>query len=253
MDDCPTPVGFAIITSQDYTGLCGSILVHLLTSSRRDYVNENENLELPQETTSPCPNHHHQWSHQEPVLVDGWSLDNKDCEVDQVLKARIIKPAQFHGVEIIKDIHDANVEAWPNLSWHHGDFLEVMRTYPDFNPGLVNADLMAMAETSADYIARILCLLVPFDAILVANFIMEHRGHTSTPEQVLDRLCQCQQFRYAMRNGWAYDGKCYLYDGTGHRSYTVMGTFTFRRVEPLLIEPLTKDRRKNTSGLATAV
>ena len=51
------------------------------------------------------------------------------CEVDQILQARIIKPEQFHGVEIVKDIYDANVEAWPNLAWHHGDFLQVMQKY----------------------------------------------------------------------------------------------------------------------------
>ena len=187
-----------------------------------------------------------------PIANQYWSMaglsTDKGCEVDQILEAGIIKPEQFHGVEIVKDIYDANLKAWPNLAWHHGDFLEVMQNYPDFHPGLVNADLMLMADTAADYIARIIYLLVPFDAVLLANFVMEHRGHKSTPDQVLERLCQCQQFRYAMRNGWAYDGKCYLYDGTGHRSYTVMGTFTFRRVKPLLVEPLTKDRRKKDLG-----
>jgi hypothetical protein len=166
-----------------------------------------------------------------PIANQYWSMagncTTKGCEVDQILEAGLIKPEQFHGVEIDKRIYEANVQAWPDLAWHHGDFYDVMRGYPAFNPSLVNADLMQMAETSADFIARILYLLVPFDAILLANFIMEHRGHKSTPDQVLERLSECQQFRYAMRNGWTYDGKCYLYPGTGNQSYTVMGTFTF--------------------------
>ncbi len=160
-----------------------------------------------------------------------WSMaglcTTPDCEVDQILKAKIIKPGQFHGVEIIKNIYDANVKAWPNLAWHRGDFLEVMQSYPDFNPSLVNADLLQMADTAADYIARMIYFLLPFDAILVANFIMEHRGHVSTPDQVIEKLQQCQQFRYAMRNGWCFDERCYLYDGTGNKSRTVMGTFLF--------------------------
>lgn len=172
------------------------------------------------------------------IIVQGkianqyWSMaglcSTPGCEVDQILQAKIIKPEQFHGVEIVKNIYDANVEAWPDLAWHHGDFLQTMKTFPGFNPGLVNADLLQMADTAADYIARILYLLLPFDAILVANFVMEHRGHISTPDQVIKKLESCQQFRYAMRNGWTFDERCYLYDGTGNKTRTVMGTFIFQ-------------------------
>ena len=167
-----------------------------------------------------------------PVANQYWSMaglcTTPGCEVDQILQAKILTPEQFHGVEIVKDIHDANVKAWPNLAWHHGDFLQTMKDFSDFNPSLVNADLLQMADTAADYIARILHLLLPFDAVLVTNFVMEHRGHRTTPDQVLERLCQCQQFRYAMRNGWKFDDRCYLYPGTGNKSHTIMGTFIFQ-------------------------
>jgi hypothetical protein len=36
------------------------------------------------------------------------------------------------------------------------------------------------------------------------------------------------QFRFAMRQGWDWDGRCYEYAGTGD-SGTVMGTFVFRK------------------------
>ena len=167
-----------------------------------------------------------------PVADQYWSMaglsTTPGCEVDQILNAGLIRPEQFHGVEINRDIHDANVAAWPDLAWHHGDFFQVMRQYDGFNPSLVNADLLQTVDTAADYVARILGLLVPFHAVLIANFVMEHRGHQSRPDDVLRRLAQCQQFRYAMNNGWAYDGRCYLYPGTGRRSRTIMGTFMFR-------------------------
>jgi len=169
-----------------------------------------------------------------------WSMaglsTTPDCEVDQLLKANFIRPEQFHGVEINRDIHDANVAAWPNLAWHYGDFFDVMHQYEGFNPSLVNADLLQTVDTGADYIARILHLLESFNATLIANFIMEHRGYRCNPDHVLRRLHQCQQFRHAMTNGWSYDGRCYLYAGTGNRSHTIMGTFVFKHLT--LTQPL---------------
>jgi hypothetical protein len=167
-----------------------------------------------------------------PVDNQYWSMaglsTTPGCEVDQVLEAGLIRPDQFHGVEIDETIYDANVAARPALAWHHGDFFETMWRFEGFDPSLVNADLMQTVDTAADYVSRILYLLVPFDAVLVANFLMEHRGHRSRPDDVLRKLSQCQQFRYAMNSGWVYDGRCYLYGGTSHRARTVMGTFVFR-------------------------
>lgn len=130
-----------------------------------------------------------------PVVDQYWSMaglsTTPGCEVDQLLKTGFIRPEQFHGVEINRDIHDANVAAWPKLAWHHGDFFEVMRQYDGFEPSLVNADLLQTVDTAADYIARILHLLEPFDTVLIANFIMEHRGYHCDPDHVLRRLSQC--------------------------------------------------------------
>ena len=82
---------------------------------------------------------------------------------------------------------------------------------------------------------------------------MEHRGHKTTPDQVLERLCQCQQFRYAMRNGWEYDGQ----DATSTRNRPPIahddGHIYIPASGTIAREPLTKDRRKKTSELATAV
>ena len=105
-----------------------------------------------------------------------------------------------------------------------------MHGYERFNPSLVNADLLQTVDTAADYIARILHLLEPFNADLIANFIMEHRGYRCDPGHVLRRLAQCQQFRHAMNKGWGYEGRCYLYPGTGNRTRTIMGTFVFKRL-----------------------
>lgn len=196
--------------------------------------------------TWSCPKK--QAARTETILANGplanqyWSMaglsTTPGCEVDQILKANFIQPKQFHGVEINRDIHDANVAAWPTLAWHHGDFFQVMHQYKGFNPSLVNADLLQTVDTAADYIARLLGLFEPFDAVLIVNFIMEHRGYRCDPDYVLRRLVQCQQFRHAMNNGWGYDERCYLYAGTGNRSRTIMGSFVFKR--PRLTQPLAR-------------
>jgi len=160
-----------------------------------------------------------------------WSMaglcTTKGCEVDQLLDAGFIEQGQFHGVERVQGIYERNVAAHPNLNWHHGDFFQVMRQYPDFNPSLVNADLMTSVDRSADFVARLIGLLTPFDATLIVNFVMKCRGYKTTVDHVLTRLAKCQQFRHAIHHGWTHDGRCYLYPGTG-KSNTVMGTFAFQ-------------------------
>lgn len=169
-----------------------------------------------------------------PSRVHGqyWSMaglcTGPGCEVAQILDDGIIEPSQFHGVEIDLDTYEQNVAVYPELAWHHGDFFETMRRCRDFNPGLVNADLIQTVDTAANYIAKIMYLISPFDVTLVVNFVMQCRAYRlKTPDYVLDKLAAQPQFRLAMRSGWEYDGECYLYDGTGERSKTVMGTFVF--------------------------
>ncbi len=158
-----------------------------------------------------------------------WSMaglcTTPNSEVEQILQH--IDPWQFHGVEINRDIYDANVEAWPELSWHLGDFFQVMRQCSGFNPSVVNADLLQTADTAAEYIARIMYLLMPYEVTLVANFVLEHRHICHDPDYVIQKLTNCHQFRHAMNNGFEFLG-CYRYPGTGPRSQTVMGSFLFR-------------------------
>jgi hypothetical protein len=206
---------------------------------------------IPMRTWS-CPKK--QAARTETILANGpvanqyWSMagisTTPGCEVDQILKAGFIRPEQFHGVEINRDIYDANLAAYPTLAWHCGDFFQVMRQHEGFSPSLVNADLLQTVDTAADYIARILGLLVPFDAVLIANFVMEHRGYRSTPDYVLKRLAQCQQFRHAMNNGWSHQDRCYLYPGTGNRSRTIMGSFVFKRLALTQLSAGMKEARR---------
>lgn len=148
-------------------------------------------------------------------------------EVEQILDAGFIEPNQFHGVERVEAIYDQNVARYPELNWHLGDLFQVMRGVEGFNPSFVNADLLQSVDTAADYVARLMYLLTPYDVTLLVNLIVQYRAINTPPDYVLKTLSQCQQFRYAMNHGWFYDGRCYIYPGTGKTS-TVMGTFIFR-------------------------
>jgi len=163
-----------------------------------------------------------------------WSMaglcTTPDCEVDQLLSEGFIRPDQFHGVELFPKIYTRNKKAWPHLNWHLGDFFTVMRQAGDFKPSLVNADLLNTPDTGADYVARLLYLLLPYKATLIANLILETHDYRCTPDQAITKLSQCQQFRYAMRGGYRYNGKCYRYLGTGNKTRTVMGTFIFDKL-----------------------
>jgi hypothetical protein len=167
----------------------------------------------------PCPNQY-------------WSMaglcDGPACELVQILDAGLIQPDQFHGVEIDRGIYEQNVQNFPEVSWHHGDFFDVMRAYRGFNPSLVNADLLQGVDTAADYIVRFFPLLAPFEVTLVVNFVLEHRGYHTTAQHVLDELANRPLFDYALEDGWLYDDRCYEYPGTTGHGRTTMGTFIFR-------------------------
>jgi hypothetical protein len=186
-----------------------------------------------------------------PVRGQYWSMPVAG-EVDQVLNAGIITPKQFHGVVSRRDICKARMTAYPKLHWHCGDsleteddpgprprgglsqiavarladFLDVMHNHPDFHPGLVNADLLANVDQTAQIVAQLLYLVLPHNAKLVVTFVMACRSYRTTPEHVIDRLLEQQLFRYAVHQGWSHGDRCYLYAGTHS---TVKGTFVFQR------------------------
>lgn len=169
---------------------------------------------------------------QSPPRNQYWSIAGlciPGGEVEQILDAGFIEPYQFHGVERNQKIYDLNVRRYPDLSWYLGDFFQVMRNCPNFNPSFVNADLLQSIDTAADYVARLMYLLTPFKVTLIVNLIMRYRAINTTSKYVLNMLMQCQQFRYAMNHGWSHDERCYLYSGTGKTNNTEMGTFVFKR------------------------
>jgi hypothetical protein len=152
--------------------------------------------------------------------------ERQGCELTQVLEAGV-RPDQFHGVDLSYEVIRRNRAAFPEINWHHGDLYWAMAAFRGFNPGVVNADMVQAAEGGSGYVSKLMTLLTPFPCVLIANFVLKHRGYKlKDGDYVLCHLAKHQGFRAAIRSGWKYDGKFYQYRGAGG-SDTVMGTFIF--------------------------
>lgn len=155
--------------------------------------------------------------------------DRAGCEVDQIINSGLIEPRQWNGVEKNDLIHATNVATYPELAWYCGDFYWTMANAENFNPAIINADLIQTPDTGAEFVARIMSLVRVPDVMLVANFVLGGRFlELKTGDHAITKLCECHQFRVAMRQGWEYGGKCYTYPGTG-RTPTKMGSLVFFR------------------------
>ena len=151
------------------------------------------------------------------------------CEYDHVVSSKFSKPSQFHGVEIVPEIHTANLTV-KGPHWHQGDFYKAMVAQDnlgDFNPAIVNADLLMMPENGAEYLSRIMAFLTSLNVngvMVVGNVILRQRQHRFKNDDTVRFLFESAQFKYAMSAGkWVVHPMGYTYNGTGNNR-TIMGT-----------------------------
>lgn len=147
------------------------------------------------------------------------------CELDQLTQNKIITPNQFHGVDKLRSIIDINSYAYPKVKWFHGDFYETMKHTTNFNPGLVNADLIQTGEyaTGAIYIAKIMELLtnrVNHKVILIANLMSKYRFYDQKDgDYILANIKATNQCEFAFRNAnWIIEPLYYQYEGSGSKN-----------------------------------
>jgi hypothetical protein len=159
----------------------------------------------------------------------------KGCELLQLLESGLIKPFQFHGVEINPEIHDLNAKAFPDINWHNDDFYRSMvkaKSENNFNPAIINIDLPRTPDGGAGYVSKTLSFLDDCcdEVLVVANLILRMRYYSSkSGDYVIDLLNKYPQFRYAFRTGnWSLLNQYYEYNGAGNTgSRTYMGSFVF--------------------------
>lgn len=155
--------------------------------------------------------------------IKGNNLDN--YEVGQIINSGLVKPYQFHGVDIDEYEIDNNKKTckntpFSNCNWHHGTLSKIIRGYVNnnnFNPAIINIDHHKMYERAILDFITIISLVNCLDKngiMVVFNFAVETRHHKLTNIEIirnfLSRQPEYNKFIQKFKLYGAYD-----YNGTG--------------------------------------
>lgn len=169
-------------------------------------------------------------------LSDNNNHLNQDSEYSQIIREGLITPNQFRGVEIDDIIFNRNKQVLPHIEIYKDDFFKTLNRQANqnqFNPAIVNADLINMPEIGAIYISKIIALLsmMPGEIMLVANLVLDSPYISPTrKKQDIDRFLinlKNQHKFNAFKHHWNFDNECYKYAGNREHSRTTMGSYIF--------------------------
>jgi len=162
------------------------------------------------------------WTLCSKCINDGKIIEN--TEPYQVINSGLIRPHQFHGVEIEIEIHNIN-KTCSDLNFYHGDLLSVLRQEahkPDFNPAIVNADFFGTPITEAKKFLDILYLLRnQRDIMVVGNFSLQAKHKKFVPDDIIIELNKHSLVK-EISKVWKYS-QCYEYISSAYK----MGTIIF--------------------------
>jgi hypothetical protein len=170
-------------------------------------------------------------------LVDELGDINPDSEYNQLIKEELIIPEQFYGVEKIVEFHEGNIKAHPHLNLINGDFFNVMLKYAsekNFNPGIINADVVFMHKKAASYFCDIIELLKQVGAnnvMVVLNYMRNNPRKWKKEydaNALIEEIISNRKWHYASE-GLEWSEEVYDYNGDGDGSKTKMCTFLFWR------------------------
>jgi hypothetical protein len=142
----------------------------------------------------------------------------EESELHQILSSGFIQsPENFHGVdtneEIIKENKKLNIG-----NFYHGDFYGVMSRTKNYNPAVVNLDLLRTFQTEKENIKKIFKLLSPYKEVLFnVNVLFEnHNVKYREPEEIMDFLKNDIDIKNGfLKHGWRNDVNIYPYKGLG--------------------------------------
>lgn len=167
-------------------------------------------------------------------------------ELSQILDSKLISERQFYGVEKDDVIYEANSVVINDGHMHIGDIIDVMSLALKegwFNPGFVNLDTMHQPKEAVNLLAKAMNLLnyIAGDIVVMLNVVMEIRGKgfktIHTWEDVDKAFKSNQLYKHMFDHGWSRGKSLFVYDGTGSRSSTKMGTIPFIRKGKALCLP----------------
>jgi hypothetical protein len=174
--------------------------------------------------------------------ADGKGIIN-GSELHQITSSGLIQPEQFHGVDMNPEIIHTN-KLYQKSHWYNDDFLRAMeKAFHDgnFDPHIVNADLLNMPMKAANFIANILDFLYAAkqtDTMLVANVVLKSHNRFANANDLCAHLQENTTFRivWSKKNWTIFAGKSYEYNGTDNygpndallkNPKTIMGTVVF--------------------------
>jgi subtilisin family serine protease len=190
-----------------------------------------------------------------PKDMQVWSLPGKSdgvggaipglsmgTELDQLLEAGLIKPHQYHGVEIRSEVYEANLKIkGPN--WYHNDLLSaIKRSIGDdkFKPAIVSFDSMQYPSSHAAYVADLVYQItqVHTDVLVVINQVKRCRRQEIPTSELVDPIAVEERFKMAHEEAiaagkpWVFpdkESKCYIYNGHGDKSRSKLASIKFWR------------------------
>lgn len=150
-------------------------------------------------------------------------------ELHQLVKAKLIEPWQFHGVDHSSSVFKANC-LYNYANWYHADFYDALSEAvdddPEFNPGIVNVDTISEPRRGVELFGKVLDRLVHVrDVLFVGNFIVKNRGNWHTLEELVETLRNDPKFKHvAPTLEWDKHKALYTYYGSTKGARTVMST-----------------------------
>ena len=162
-----------------------------------------------------------------------------NCELDQMLKAQLIQLEQFRGVDQEEEHIESNRKHLPHIKWFHNDFIEqieISYNEGDFNPGIIDVDIIHMKDKATVYLGRLLSFLTEIeikDVLVVANMMLcnPNKGQEIVDgNEIITRLCEVNSFRSAWAsNQWEFHDKRFEYVGQQYGTKTVLASYLFYR------------------------
>jgi hypothetical protein len=173
-----------------------------------------------------------------PEGTQYWTLCGRstgsNSEFDQVIKAKLIHPQQFYGVEINPEIHSENSKLMQG-NFICGDFYTVMCEFKhrgNFRPAVVNFDSVNMPAKAAGPFNKIFRMLSriesPTPILYIANIVLSTPRFYNRQSTIEDFMARIQIPQWAYKKWLPFNEQYYPYDGAG-RTGTKMGTIVMVR------------------------
>lgn len=189
---------------------------------------------------SKLPGSQQYWTLCGPMASQGHLLNG--CELNHLLDEGLIAPGQFHGVEKVRPVFEANQRAietafptgtGPKL--FHGDFADVLKEFlkkGQLRPGLVNVDTMSEPRLAAVLLTQVLDILdhAPGQPLVIWNVILQRPryGIRYTTSNLRESLESIALYR-SLVDRWEAAPDAFEYDGTGTQKDVLMHTTIFKK------------------------